>query len=1011
MLDRNALFEVLEAILTQEQAHVPMDEEEAEEQQDSVTDPAAAAPPSLSRTPSASKDAGTVGGNAAAEDPPAHWLWLVCTDIISNMCIHDASLFRSYLISSFHSPRGSHSILHLLFRLLGAPRLSMSVAHQMSCLIRLVLDPEAMSLADQQLFLGRVYEEHLPRLLKPLHFMQPEQPEQNPFGAHSGTTPVAMNPLQLLQQSRERAAREARLERYHVAAYHSIELLSYCALHHTSPVSSSPPDGGSSSSSDLSCSANYFRTFAEQHQVLPIVLSVLRCTRRNDLVCSAIRFFRICVGSKEAAYTESILRHRLFEPIFLHFQHNGPRYNLLNSVVCEMMHYFNLTHMAKTTEAAARAAAAAAAANGQPASVPSLPDNYNPHSIRFLAHLIEEGYFTRFGLDRIRYVKTFEESRALYAEWKKQQAAEATRVMLLRRHPSIQDEEDGLLYGEGGHAGSRNTISRTMHSILSDSSDDEDEDALPPPIAEMPPYSLHHRTAAVASAAAAAAAAVAAQQASLAMQQAAQQERRQRKALKRERRQAKRDGRPHKHLKANSRRRRSSSRDDGESESAEMQMQPARDGPPAHEGERMQATVGGAAAAAPSAHTLEQQPQPLQVAASMPFAQTSVSSPVSSSVASFAATSVEDDSSPNSTPLNYDTSSSSSSSSPLSASDHAAEGDSPNAPSEHEPASVPLVAAGGSDHEANTPYVPRIVFVTSEGDAVKRQPLPNSGSTPTTPTGAAATADMEPITTAAQNILHRRHSAGSKRKLDETNDCSSSSSPPTRSPLLGASSSASPPLHPALSSPSSMATALALSPGKGVHNPFLTLPLSELPATAQRSPELKPTVLSIVAHDAAHAGNKPNSPPRQITTLDLAEDLDVAEAAARQSPLLQPTPVRSLSAATNMSAPLLGPSAAASHSTNASPPVAHSIFTPSALLSPSVTASALVAGSSAAAAAATGPTTLLGVLSASNCLTHSPPLTPQQAQQQLHSPNQQPPSLSPSAAKRRKIEQQPMPAH
>jgi len=210
-----------------------------------------------------------------------------------------------------------------------------------------------------------------------------------------------------------------------------------------------------------------------------------------------------------------------------------------------------------------------------------------------------------------------------------------------------------------------------------------------------------------------------------------------------------------------------------------------------------------------------------------------------------------------------------------------------------------------------------------------------------------------------------------------------------------------------------MATALALSPGKGVHNPFLTLPLSELPATAQRSPELKPTVLSIVAHDATHAGNKPNSPPRQITTLDLAEDLDVAEAAARQSPLLQSTPVavRSLNASTSMSAPLLGPSAAASHSTNASPPVAHSIFTPSALLSPSVTASALVVGSSSAAASATAPTTLLGVLSASNCLTHSPPLTPQQAQQQLHSPNQQPPSLSPSAAKRRKIEQQPMHAH
>lgn len=455
-LDRYSLFEVIEAILVREEEEKRKGGAQATLVEE-VSPPIAASQPMINS-----------GGDSAH-----NWLWLICTDIISNICIHDASLFRTYLISSFDSP---NSILSMVFTLMSSRHLTTSLAHQLSCLIRLVLDPEAMSIQDQYLFLGRIYEEHLVKLLEPLRAMQPSRPDENPFSSREVMFSQTTNPLQLLRESQARqTARDQAQIGYHIAAYHAIELLSYCALHHNAP-----PSEGLDGPVEPPPNSNYFRNFAVKHNVLPLVMNLLRTTRRNDLVCSAIRFFRICLGNRDAFYTEIILAHHLFEPILMHFAANGARYNLLNSVVCEMMFFFNETHRAGDKNSSLR--------------------NYNPNSIRFLECLVHQ-YWTRYGLDKITYVGTFQESKCLVEEWERmrgrREEMERNQHHLQQQNASSSsssrnergerksngatarmipdDDSDMPMYGEGGHRGPRTAISRTMRAVLADEEEEEED--------------------------------------------------------------------------------------------------------------------------------------------------------------------------------------------------------------------------------------------------------------------------------------------------------------------------------------------------------------------------------------------------------------------------------------------------------------------------------------------------------------------------------------------------------
>jgi protein phosphatase-4 regulatory subunit 3 len=58
-----------------------------------------------------------------------------------------------------------------------------------------------------------------------------------------------------------------------------------------------------------------------------------------QLTCSVVRFIRACIGIKDEFYCRRIVQQRLLDPIINIFLANGARYNLLNSVVIEMIHF------------------------------------------------------------------------------------------------------------------------------------------------------------------------------------------------------------------------------------------------------------------------------------------------------------------------------------------------------------------------------------------------------------------------------------------------------------------------------------------------------------------------------------------------------------------------------------------------------------------------------------------------------------------------------------------------
>ena len=72
-----------------------------------------------------------------------------------------------------------------------------------------------------------------------------------------------------------------------------------------------------------------------------VVEKVLKLLRRRErwLVAAGVRFLRTCVGTKDDFYMRYLVRNNLLEPLMAAFFDNGPRYNLLNSAVLELVEF------------------------------------------------------------------------------------------------------------------------------------------------------------------------------------------------------------------------------------------------------------------------------------------------------------------------------------------------------------------------------------------------------------------------------------------------------------------------------------------------------------------------------------------------------------------------------------------------------------------------------------------------------------------------------------------------
>merc|ERR1711871_700233 len=74
------------------------------------------------------------------------------------------------------------------------------------------------------------------------------------------------------------------------------------------------------------------------NDVVAKVLRLLNC-REKYVKLTAIRFVRTCVSLRDDSYYKKIVQNNLLKPVFKLFIENGPRNNLINSTIIELVDF------------------------------------------------------------------------------------------------------------------------------------------------------------------------------------------------------------------------------------------------------------------------------------------------------------------------------------------------------------------------------------------------------------------------------------------------------------------------------------------------------------------------------------------------------------------------------------------------------------------------------------------------------------------------------------------------
>merc|ERR1719494_13160 len=168
-----------------------------------------------------------------------------------------------------------------------------SSAVQLTQLIRVILDPENMSLSANKMekseFLSFFYKHCMHLLTAPL------------MAATSGEKP-----------SKDDYSSSVTLG-------HILELLTFCVEHHT----------------------YHIKNYVISKDLLRRVL-VLMKSKHKFVALAALRFCRRIVGLKDEFYNRYIVKGKLFLPIVEAFKQNGHRYNLLDSAVVELFEFIRM---------------------------------------------------------------------------------------------------------------------------------------------------------------------------------------------------------------------------------------------------------------------------------------------------------------------------------------------------------------------------------------------------------------------------------------------------------------------------------------------------------------------------------------------------------------------------------------------------------------------------------------------------------------------------------------------
>ncbi|CAL5223154.1 g5623 [Coccomyxa viridis] len=221
------------------------------------------------------------------------------TDVLLSVVQHDAGPLRDYFTE--HAERDD-------FRILLKPLLSgQEVALQESVLeiLRALLDPSSMTMkaataTEQNAFLELFYDRYISQLIGVLaEACEPNRAPSSHAVSEAG-----------------QAGRPGQAGAAPSALAIIVDLLCFCVQHHSYRI----------------------KYYVLRNNVVEKVLRLLY-RREKWLVVAAVRFLRTCIGLKDDFYNRYLVRNNLLEPVIQVFLKNGPRYNLLNSAVLEMVEF------------------------------------------------------------------------------------------------------------------------------------------------------------------------------------------------------------------------------------------------------------------------------------------------------------------------------------------------------------------------------------------------------------------------------------------------------------------------------------------------------------------------------------------------------------------------------------------------------------------------------------------------------------------------------------------------
>ena len=219
-----------------------------------------------------------------------YWLWL-CV-------IHEPDLLRSHILNQLpHSP--DKTIISCIFNTLVNPTVQSGLAHQLAFLMERLLEPTSiaqMQPSQKERFLDHLYSHQFPKLVRALDLS-----ELQPVSTHG-----------------RRVTRRGLTD----CIYHACELLSFCTQHYQVHI----------------------KRVILSNKVLAKVAKLVKHSEPL-VVCAAIRFLRKVIALKNPVFLQEIVDLKILDPVVEIFLANGARYNMLNSVVLELMHFIRTQNL------------------------------------------------------------------------------------------------------------------------------------------------------------------------------------------------------------------------------------------------------------------------------------------------------------------------------------------------------------------------------------------------------------------------------------------------------------------------------------------------------------------------------------------------------------------------------------------------------------------------------------------------------------------------------------------